>query len=399
MSAPYNTHSSPYKKRSPAWWVFLPIGLVVGFMLGFLPNFLKKDPSQPDSVQETAEQTATSKKPVMAVEAVRPVMAAVKKSLPASGVVAPKDVAEVGARVSGVAVTAVLVDVGDYVKAGQVLARLDDETARQEVAAAEAELLQAQAALAKASADVVRIEPLIEIDAISREQYDSYHTAKIQAEANVKALNARLNRVKTSQTNTAVIAPISGVVSEKNAEVGMMTTGGALFSLIKNGVLEWQASVSPSDAAFIGIGQVAQLNVGDKTVTATVTRLSPVANNSREVTVHATLEPNPWLIGGMYQTGQFLLSEQTVPTLPYRLITSSDGVDFVWVLTPTQTEGVYTARRQMVSLGERAGANVAVDLSPETLVVAGGGNFLSDGDNVRLVGLVTEAADGMGGKP
>lgn len=396
MSTSYDVHSGSPKKRPPAWWVLVLVGLVVGFVLGFLPNFLKKDPNSPKSVQETTEQTTAPKKAVMAVEAVRPVLADVTKSLPASGVIAPKEVAEVGARVSGVAVMAVLVDVGDYVKAGQVLARLDDESARQEVAAAEAELVQARAALAKASADLVRVEPLIEIDAISREQYDSYQTAKIQAEANVTALTAKRDRIKTSQRHTTVVAPISGVISEKSAEVGMMTTGGTLFRIIKNGVLEWQASVSPADATLIGIGQVAALNVGDKTVMATVTRLSPVANNSREVTVHATLEPNPLLIGGMYQTGQFLLSEQRLPTLPYRLITSSDGVDFVWALAPTQTEGIYTARRQVVSVGERTGASVAVDLSPETLVVAGGGNFLSEGDSVRLVGLVAEMSDGRG---
>ncbi len=368
-------------------WVVLTaiLCLLLGMYLGRTGTH---DTSADTANADTGTNAQATQSVAMTVEAVRPSEQSIENSLSASGVIVGKDLAQVGARVSGVAIEQVLVDVGDTVKAGQVLAILDNKTAMNEVIATQAELKQANVSLAKAQADLARVEPLIAIDAISREQYDSYKTAVLQAQAQVEALQARLNTVKTNKTNTQVIAPVSGVISERMAEVGMLTSGTTLFTIIKNGVLEWQAGVNSIDASKVGIGQTVKINTPAGISLATVTRLSPTANASRELVVHATLqEPmgSSLLKSGMYQSGQIVLDTQLVTVVPLQAIVNNDGFDYVWLLTQTNQADIYQVSRKDVTLGAYAGDQVAVDLPKDSLIVGRSGGFLNDKDLVKVL--------------
>lgn len=355
--------------------------LIAGVLIG--KSFNAPDPNTPPK-QTTASTVAKTPSAIMTVEAVYPVEKAVHRTLTASGVIAGKDVAQVGGKVSGVAITAVLVDTGDTVKAGQVLARLDDSTLTEQTLMAKAELEQAQAGLDKARADLERVTPLVKIDAISREAFDAYKTAERQAAAQVGALTARLKSSRTTQNHTQIIAPVSGIISEKFAEVGMISTGSPLFSIVKNGTLEWQASVPTKDASSLALGQTAVLTVAGEKIVASVDKIAPITNNSREVTVHATLPYSPLLRGGMYQAGQFMLGTTTHATLPYSAVSTSDGMDYVWTLVPSDGE-LYRAERTLVNILSHEQDSIAVDLPMDTLVVAKSGNFLSDGSLVKIL--------------
>lgn len=375
--------------QKPSWaylglaFLCVALGVVLGRFV-FAPSTSSSKDASADSVEQGVANISHAKEASMAVEVISPQTETITHRLSASGVIAAKQVAEVGARVSGVAITEVRVEVGDYVKAGQVLARLDRKTASQQTEVVQAELEQAEAALTKARADVARVTPLIEIDAISREQYDAYLTAERQAIAQVKALKARLASTQTNESHTQVVAPVSGIVSAKTAEIGMMATGAPLFSIIKNGELEWQASIPTNEANKIAIGQSATVKVGNEVVSAIVERIAPIANNSREVTVHASLSPSSMLRAGMYQTGEFLLASAQAEVLPYRVVSSSDGMDYVW--TVHKTDGsLYRAERTKVEVLGHHGDKVRVSLPKETLVVAEGGNFLSQGSLVKVV--------------
>ncbi|MDO5651983.1 MAG: efflux RND transporter periplasmic adaptor subunit [Moraxella sp.] len=332
----------------------------------------------------------TAKAVVMAVEAIRPSSSIVNKRIQASGVIAGEQVASVGSRISGVAVMQVLAEEGQWVKAGQVLAVLDNQSIRQNIAAALANLRTAQAALAKAQADLHRGEPLIKIEAISREQYDSYQTAVIQAQNDVTAAQANLNNVRLDEQNSQVIAPVSGIISQKNAEVGMMATGAALFTIIKGGVLEWQASVATDEAASLRIGQEVRLHVGQDDVLGAVSRISPIANASRELTVHATLPPQAPVVGGTFVAGEIVIGNEQALMIPARVVSSDDGYDYVWTLTATDTPKIYTANKTKISVQVRQKDQLATDLPADTLIVKSGGNFLSHGDSVKLVGVMND---------
>lgn len=361
-------------------WVLMAILAVVFVAVGMMIG--KRQP-QSDANQAADTSPQKSLEPVMAVEAISPTFEVIDETLNTSGLIVAKEVAQVGSKVSGVVVKDVLVQEGDIVQAGQVLAVLDDSSYRESLGMAQAELTQALATQAKAQADLARVEPLLGIDAISRQQYDAYTTAKVQADASVQAVTARLNNAQIQAQNTQVIAPVSGYISKKTAQIGMMATGSALFSIVKDGVLEWQVSLPPNKVGQLMMGQQALVGEGQAAVQAVVTHVSAVANSNKELTVHATLAPNPYLREGMYQSGQFLLSQQQLPTLPARTITTTDGASYVWTLKKQQSH--YVAHREPVEILGRKDELVAVALDPSTLVVKEGGNFLNEGSVVNVV--------------
>lgn len=385
-----------FNLKKIAWFALFVAGVVMGLMIGRLAG---NDTGDAPQVQTDSQGTAVmhgADTAVMSVEAIRPVSAVMDETLSASGNVVGKEIANVGARMTGVAIERVLVDVGDYVKAGQVLAVLDAKMANQDVAAAEAELKQALATYHKASADLARVTPLIAIDAISREQFDAYQTAKIQAEATVSAVQARLNNIKTNRSHANVVAPVSGIISARQAEVGMMAAGTGLFSIIKNGALSWQASIRASEAGRIVAGQMVEIDTPTGIATAQVTRIDPVTNASRDLVVHADILDGAGLRSGMYQSGRFIFAQVNALTLPQRAIMNSDGYDYVWRLQALDGD-VYQVVRQNVTLGKRMGERVAVDVPADALVVAQSGSFLNDGDKVRVVQVADTSANTSSG--
>lgn len=320
----------------------------------------------------------------MTVEAVRPVLRQVAQEISANGSIAAQKTAQVSGRITGVTIEQVLVEVGDVVQAGQVLAVLDASSLKDSEIQAAADLEQALASAEKARADLARTEPLLALDAISRQEVDAYRTALRQADATVIAARAKLNNTKTSLNNTNITAPVSGIISERMAQVGVLASGNPLFTIIKDGALEWQATISPQNATKIRVGQEALIDVGDGVVAGRVTRLSPTANQGREMTVHVALPVDAPLSAGMYQTGRFVLSQSQALSVPRAAMTSTDGHDYVWVLHAKE-DGLYQVGRHKVSVLSHQGAYVAVAGVPtDALIVARSAEFLADGDVVRV---------------
>lgn len=221
----------------------------------------------------------------------------------------------------------------------------------------------------------------------------------MQAEAQLDGINARLNSIQNQVKNTKVVAPVSGVISEKNAEVGMMTGGGSLFGIIKTDKLEWRATLQADKRDKVFVGQKVVLG---KKATGKVVRISPTANDKRELTIFVALNGAGVPIGS-YQTGEFVLNQKSVLALPAKSVMSYDGKEFVWVLTDKQAPkpddktdnngttlanlGVYTAKKMSLPNAKRLGDKVAVELPKDTLVIKAGGNFLSEGDLVTLTAI------------
>ena len=410
---PYNPYrttvptDTTYRKNSLTryrlpLWVLIPALLAVALIAWQLGRSSGQS-AQAGNVAnkvDSVEMASNAQKGIaMTVEAVRPATMNIASSVLASGTVAAKDEANVGTRLSGVAVVQVLVEAGQYVKAGQVLAVLDDELARQDSLGAIAAMRTSEAALAKATADLTRVEPLIAIDAISREQYDAYRLAKVQAQNDVMAAKARLQSSQINHKNSQVIAPVSGIISKNNAEVGMITTGAPLFTIIKGGQLEWQASIPADQITKVRVGQrvaldSATLPISDSPdqdppkIHAVITRISPVANASRDFTVHAAIDQGAPVVAGMYLTGELFVGSHTHRTLPSSALVVLDGRDYVYTLTATAQEGIYQARRIPVQILSRQAGNVAVDVADNVLVVRQGANFLNNEDLVKLSQIV-----------
>ncbi|MGP5546987.1 efflux RND transporter periplasmic adaptor subunit [Psychrobacter alimentarius] len=390
------THKSTAKM--PLWLLLVLVAvLVIGVLLGkyWGGNDKEATAGSPASASKSADganNSGTAEEPaVLSVETVMPNQDDIGATLSADGTINAKDTANVSAKVNNVAIEQILVEEGDRVKVGQVLAIFDTEAMQQQVLQAEADVAEAEATLANASADAVRVLPLIDIDAISKQEADRYRTAEVKARAALQASKARLSNQQLTLKNANVVAPVSGVISEKMAEVGMVAGGEPLFTIIKGGVLEWRAEIDPKLVSDITIGTPVRVSLpGGDSVMGQVTRIAPTAANNRQITIYASLANNTKARAGMFQTGEFLLGSTSTQTIPNSAIVSNDGYDYVMLVTNITTQNGKTVGRikqQRVTLGERLGDNVAITepLPNDSQVVKQGGSFLNDGDLVRLI--------------
>ncbi|WP_296244428.1 MULTISPECIES: efflux RND transporter periplasmic adaptor subunit [unclassified Psychrobacter] len=389
----------------PVLAVVLVLGVLVGKYWGgdegVSHDSLATSSAQSDSVNSN---DASREQTVLSVETVTPSQDSIGNTLRAEGTISAKDVANVSPKVNGVAIEQVLVEEGDRVKAGQVLAIFDTDAMQQQVLQAEADVAEAEATLANATADAARVLPLIDIDAISRQEADRYRTAKLQAEASLQASKARLSTQRLSVNNANVVAPVSGVISEKMAEVGMVAGGEPLFTIIKGGVLEWRADIDPKLLGEVNVGTPVSVSLpGGNSVMGKVNRIAPTADDNRQITIYASLAANSKARAGMYQTGEFLLGSTSAQTVPNSAIVSNDGYDYVMMVTNISSQdgkNIGRIKQQRVTLGERFGDNVALTepLPADSRIVKQGGSFLNDGDLVRLVDGLNQADAHTNGK-
>ncbi|QOD12683.1 efflux RND transporter periplasmic adaptor subunit [Psychrobacter sp. 28M-43] len=398
--------------KPPIWlWPVLAAVLVIGVLLG---KYWGNDSNAPTDESATSNSVANDQatgsdasieQSVLSVETVSPSQDDIGSTLSADGTINAKDTANISAKVNGVAIERILVEEGDRVRAGQVLAVFDTDAMEQQVLQAQADVAEAEATLANASADAARVLPLIDIDAISKQEADRYRTSEVRARASLQASKARLSNQRLTLENAKVVAPISGIISEKMVEVGQVAGGDPLFTIIKGGVLEWRADIDPKLVGDINVGTPVQVNLpGGDTVMGQVNRIAPTADNNRQITIYASLASNSKIRAGMYQTGEFLLGSTSTQTIPNSAVVSNDGYDYVMLVTESTTRddrSMGRIKQQRVTLGERLGESVAVlePLPSDSRIVKQGGSFLNDGDLVRVVDGVTQTSKPVQAQP
>ena len=387
----------------PVLAIVLVVGVLVGKYWGGDETASNESPAtnnaQSDDVNTKA---ASSEQAVLSVETVSPIQDSIGNTLSADGTIAAKDIANVSAKVNGVAIERILVEEGQRVKAGQILAVFDTDAMEQQVLQAEADVAEAEATLANATADAARVLPLIDIDAISKQEADRYRTSQLQAQASLQASKARLSTQRLSVSNANVVAPVSGVISKRMAKVGMVAGGEPLFTIIKGGILEWRANIDPKLIGEVNVGTPVRVSLpGGDSVMGQVSRIAPTADDNRQITIHASLSTNSKARAGMYQTGEFLLGSASTQTVPNSAIVSNDGYDYVMLITNVSIKDGKTigrVKQQRVALGERLGDSVAVaePLPADSRIVKQGGSFLNDGDLVRIVDGLSKINDKTG---
>ena len=153
---------------------------------------------------------------------------------------------DVRARVEGI-VEAILFREGSHVTNGQVLFKIEQAPTLARVARAKANLADAEASLEKADQDISRYEPLVQAQAIPRQDLENARSARKRAVAGVAAAQADLDQANLELGYTVVTAPISGLIGDKLADVGELV-GGASKSLLATisptNVIWFNASVS-----------------------------------------------------------------------------------------------------------------------------------------------------------
>lgn len=307
------------------------------------------------------------------------------RTISADGSIAAWQEAIIGAETSGLRLQQVLVNVGDTVRRGQVLAEFRQDTVRAEAAATRAAVAEAQAALAEAQANAERARQLQPQGFMSAQQVQQALTVEQTARARVEAQKARLAVDDLRLSQTRVLAPDDGVISARPATVGsVVQPGQELFRLIRQGRLEWRGEVPQVDLERVQPGQPVSLTLtGGTTLDGKVRTVAPTLNpGNRLGLVYVDVPSGGVARAGMFATGRIELGATPAQTLPQSAVLLREGFHLVYTVGPGNR-----LRAVKIDVGRRVGDRIEVrgGLKPEDRVVVSGGAFLSEGDLVKVV--------------
>jgi HlyD family secretion protein len=288
----------------------------------------------------------------------------------ASGLLVSREEAAVGSELSGYRVARLYADEGDYVRAGQPLAQLDDGLLR-------AQVDQQAAKTAQAQAEAQRVAGLDGQGVLSQEQIDS---RRFTAKAEEAALNEQRTRVK----RMTITAPVSGLVLQRGVQPGQISGSGTTpwFTIARDGLVELDAEVNEADLAGLRPGQPAQVSLpGGQSISGVVRLVSPrVDSNSRLGKVRVRLPVRPDLRPGGFGRATFGASGASVTAIPESAIRyEADGL---FVMTVDSNN---RAHQVAIKVGQKGGGWAQLTQGPPagTRVVLGGAAFVTDGDTIR----------------
>jgi RND family efflux transporter MFP subunit len=311
---------------------------------------------------------------------------------------------------------------GDEIPAGTVLAHLrrsdyeaslntavgQQQSVEGALNAAKAELDQARADQTKADLDFQRAEALYAAKAMTRPDYDaavarhaatsaSAQAALQQIEARQGQSNAARAQIISARINlgdTNLVAPMPGVIVEKDVERGTLVAAGTrAFTLDDTRVVKVAFGVPDTMLAHFGMGSPlpVQIDAIGETLTGRITQIAASANReSRVFNIEVTLpNGNRSLKEGMIASVRIeQVSAQTVPVVPLTaLMTAESGSNNYSVFAIREREGKQFAELKSVRVGETVGNSVVIEegLIPGERIIVNRTNQLSDGSTVRVI--------------
>ena len=343
-----------------------------------------KSSNKKQTSSENAATSASNAKPALTVTVIQPELQNWKQNFTANGNIAAWQEVVIGSELSGQRITKVNVNVGDSVQRGQVLAEINSESIRAELATAKANYAEAKAVLADASINNQRIQQLKNTGAISQQEATKYLTSQSTAQARLDAAKAQIDSNHLRLTQTQVIAPDHGVISARTATVGSLAqTGQELFRLIRDNRLEWRAEVTSTDLYKLKKGMTAHITSPDPSrsaVSGSVRMIAPVIDpQTRYGLVYVDIPTTDAVRMGMFVKGEFDLGQKPALTVPQTAVLLRDGFSYVFIVNKDNR-----VTQQKVTLGRRLNDRVEiVDLAANTQLVASGTGFLSDGDLIK----------------
>ena len=173
-----------------------------------------------------ADNRKSAPKPALTVTTVQPGQLSLPIKLAANGSITAWQEAIIGSEVNGLRLTEVRANVGDKVRAGQVLAVFALESVQAEVAQSRASLAEAEASAADAAGNAEKARTLQASGALSEQQINQYMTAEKTARARLEAARAVLTVQQVKLKQTQLLAPDNGVISARTATVGAVVGAG-----------------------------------------------------------------------------------------------------------------------------------------------------------------------------
>lgn len=307
----------------------------------------------------------------------------------AVGEIKARQESDLGFRVSGKVVSRT-VDVGNTVKSGDTLARLDEQDFQNKLRSAEAEVSSAEAILTEAAANEDRQSQLLAKGVTTRANYDASVKNKRSAEAKLESAKASLDLAKDQLKYTELKADFDGIVTAINAEPGqVVNVGQMVVRLAKpdqvDGVFNVAESAfrdrKPGDRPPVVVSLLSSPTIEAEGV---VREVSPVADpTTRTYQVKVSIDnPPPAMRFGASVLGRLKATTAPVTVLPGSALYDKGGTPAVWVVDPATA--TVKLRPVVISRFETDKVVVGEGLLKGDIVVTAGVNRLREDQKVRL---------------
>jgi RND family efflux transporter MFP subunit len=334
-------------------------------------------------------------------EAIRPVYFqkvdrnAITETRSFSGVAQPRDEAKLSFKVGGT-IQEIAVQLGDTVKKGNQIARLDATEYHISYNKAVASLKNAEVQRTTAKSAFLRIENLYAGNNASLNDYEKAKAQYESAQAMTETAREQVSAAQNQLDYTSLEAPYTGTVSAIMAKENEMTGAGrpvVAFSSIQT--IEVQTAVPENIIGRISKGMevgVQFSTLPGKSFPGKITEVSSGSPGASAypVIVQLSGEPSAQLLAGMTCTVNIPLtetgSEASIIISPDAVSRDQNG-DFVYLAQPTDEEGIYEAIRRNVKPGELspAGYEINEGLNTGDIVITAGIRFLYEGRKVKLL--------------
>lgn len=332
---------------------------------------------------DNAAAAGNAQVPVVSV--VVPGRSNVTGEITATGSLAARRPMPVGSVGEGGEVREVRVDAGDWVEQGQVLAVIDRSVQAQAAAsqAAQVEVAAADARIAQSNLD--RGLKLVDRGFISKADIDQLTATRDAAVARVGVARASLGQLRAQNARLNIVAPASGLVLERNVELGQVVGGGTgvLFRLAKGGEMELQALLSEDELAKLSVGTEAKVTpVGSgKTFIGQVWQVAPTIDaNTRQGAARIALAFDRALRPGGFASAVIESGAVVAPMLPESAIQNDAKGSFVYVVG---NDGRAHRRAVKTGLVTANGITITSGIDGDEKIVVRAGGFLNDGDKVK----------------
>ena len=314
-----------------------------------------------------------------------PGQSTVARTVRATGSLAARVDMPVGVVGEGGMVSRVLVQPGDWVKAGQTLATIERSVQSEQVRslAAQVEVARADAKLAQAQLD--RAKALVGRGFISAADIDQRTATRDQAEARVRVAQAQLAEQRARTGRLDIRAPAAGLVLTRSVEPGQIVQAGSgvLFRMAKGGEMEMQAQVAEGDLATLRAGNGAVITpIGtDARIAGRVWQVSPVVDpQTRQGIARIAIPYDKAIRPGGFASATITSGSGSAPLLPESAVQSDPKGSFVYIVN-----GKNQVERRNVTVGQVSDDGVAITsgITGAEKIVTSAGAFLTPGQKVK----------------
>ncbi|WP_188658618.1 efflux RND transporter periplasmic adaptor subunit [Sphingomonas metalli] len=372
--------TGPVETRSRRRWILIAaIVAIVALAIGYVAMRGKGGGAAP-AASAGGEQLSP-------VTVVVPGRKTADRTITATGSLAARRDMPIGIAGEGGLVTRVLVEPGQWVRRGQVLATVDRSVQVQSAQSLGAQVNVARADLTLAQAELDRAAALVDRGFISKADLQRRTATRDAAAARVKVAAANFAEARARNGRLDIRAPNDGLILTRQIEVGQIVGSGSgtLFRMADQGLIELRAQMSESDLAGLHVGARAEVTPTGSTqrFPGEVWQIAPVVDPStRQGIARVAVRYDPALRPGGFASAQIVAGASSQPLLPESAVLNDGKGSYVYVVGA----GDKVERRDVtVGTVSEAGVAIAQGLNGTERVVLSAGAFLNPGQKVKPV--------------